>query len=481
MRKVLALLLLLASGLASAATVNWIDTADYQKPAPLVVTEPSGVTNLYWVNLASGSGSTCTSVAPCAMSTVVGKAGTTGGPAIIYIKGTGDIGAPVLFGSAGNEIVIKPWDDSTQATIQPGGGRITWTQQFQYVIFDGGPNLKIKFTNSSSASDFDPIIYFNASGATTHRNITFYRTEWAITNCTTGGNGGICEMIAQWGQFTSLAFINSEFHADANTNQAVMHHLYFSGASNFGPSTGLSILNNIFRNEAGEAMEFRLFENMTNVIISGNVFHDLGSGICSSSWKCRSAITIANGSGGTFIAPFSIINNLFWNLGEGCVRPWDVIPATKIYNNTCYNWGVGTPANGAWGSAAMSSPTFSGCPDGDYQNNAFYATGNDGNGNAKTPFPFNVSCGNNNGCISGTSCGTSAQTISGASFQSVSSASRTFLKLANGSTPIDNGATQSTASPDYMGKTRPAGASYDIGAFEAGSSGSTPSTPGTPH
>src|SRR5712692_1728375 len=84
--------LLILNGTAVAATVNWLDPLAYQKPRPIDLNKPNEatVTNKYWIDLSNGSGTTCSQAAPCnSFDSVLGKPGTTGGPAVIYVKGTG--------------------------------------------------------------------------------------------------------------------------------------------------------------------------------------------------------------------------------------------------------------------------------------------------------------------------------------------------------------------------------------------------------
>src|SRR3954452_23632458 len=88
------LLLVCASVLAGQTTggVNWLDSLKYEKPQffPLTVPDEAIVANKYYVDLTGGSGTACTQVAPCKdLSIVAGKPGTTGGPAYIYMKGSG--------------------------------------------------------------------------------------------------------------------------------------------------------------------------------------------------------------------------------------------------------------------------------------------------------------------------------------------------------------------------------------------------------
>jgi hypothetical protein len=457
-------LLALPPAVADTTTggVTWLDPLGYQKPAFLPITVPNeaGVSNKYYVDLSSGSGTTCSFASPCAsLSSVAGKAGTTGGPAYIYVKGSGALGAPVLYGTAGNEVVIKPWDDATQATFT---GRNNWTQRVQYVIFDGGPNLRIRFT-STSGSQFDPSLYLNHSTAGQQSHVTFARTQWDVP--------GLGTNVAQWGCIDNFAWINSEFHSESSSDSGNQHHMYFSGASSFGCSaTATVIRHNIFRDEPGEAIELRLFETNDGMIIDGNAFHDLGKGTCSQSWKCRGAITLSDDGGGT-LSNIRISNNLFWDTGEGSLRAWAGTPL--IYGNTMYNWGMGSPVNGQYSTAAISNYAFTN-PPGSYANNIFWASGSDASGNDKQPYPPSATTGskNNNACESGETCGTSSQVVSGASFVSLDENNSGFLKLASGSTPIDNGADLSaTFTTSYFGISRPQGAAFDIGAQEFSTGG----------
>lgn len=471
MRVLIALFAFLGVAPAFAAYVNWLDSANYQKPAPLVVTEPTGVTNNWYVDLASGSGTACTQGSPCAWSQVTSMAGVnTGGPANIYIKGSGGLSDIAIVGGSGTEVVVRAWDDNTTATIT---GRNNWSANKKWLIFDGGPNMQIRFVNSG-ANQFDPSIYFNGT-STTHTHVTFYRTRWQVTN-----SG---DWVSSFGGWDTLNFINSEFYATGATDTSNQHHMYLSGCTGSQTLTGLNVQNSIFYNTPGEAIELRIVNgsSFNNAVFSGNVFHDLGSGTCGASWNCRSTITFSLDSSGctssgSFGNNISVVNNLMWNIGENCVRAWDNPTTTKFYNNTCYQWGVGTGGSGIYGSAAFADFSFDSAVPGDFQNNLLYATGTYG-GTSKSAFPGGASMGNNNACMSGTSCGTSSQVSSSGTFQSLSTSSRGFLKPMGGSSPIGHGATLSGVSPDYMGRARTA--PYDIGAIQA-ASGSAPSVPGNP-
>ena len=448
----------MSNGVLAAETtggVNWIDPLNYQKPAfyPITVPDEASVSNKYWVDLGSGSGTACTSSSPCSWSTVQAKPGVQGEPAYIYIKGTGPIGSPTIYGVAGKEVVIKPWDNSTQATIT---GRNNWTTRQQYVIWDGGPNLRIKF-NNTTGGQFDPSVYFNAASSGTHSHITLYRTQWDVT-----GQG---EWISSWGTWDNLSIINSEFYATSTVD--AQHHIYPSCGSNYGPMTNFYILNNIFRDTAGEAIEFRLVaQSVSGVVIDGNAFHNIGKGVCKTGWKCRSAITLAQ-EGGT-IGSIRISNNLIWDTGEGIVRCWG--GNANIYNNTVYNWGMGSPANAGYGQWAFFGYSKDGkCV---VKNNIIYATGTTANGYTKIPFdtsPGITSNASNNICLSGQSCGALSQVYSGTTLLSTNQTDANFLQpnlslptLTTGVNLLSAGVTV-----DYRRNSRPSSAPFVIGAIQA--------------
>lgn len=434
--------------------VNWLDSLGYTKPQfyPITVPNEAAATKKY-VDLSAGTNGSGTQASP-----YNSIPNTASGPTYIYVKGSGAFGAPTLTGSSGNEIVIKPWDDATQATFT---GRNNWTQSVQNVIIDGGPNLRIKF-NSTSGGQFDPSIYFNASGATTHSNITFYRTQWNVP-----GSG---LWVAQWGQFTNLKFINSEFQAASSTVGNSQHHLYFSGASNYGPSTGLYILNSILRDTPGEAVEFRLFTAFSNVYIQGNAFHDTGKGTCatgSSGWHCRSAITFGYGSaGGAWNGTWNVSNNLIWDTGENCIREWENPSTLQVYGNTCYNWGSSATIDsydGHYGAAAFSNSGWTN-GNGIHINNIIYHASGSFNGYAYVPFPGSSTASKSYNACSGTPCGTTSQSISASDFLSLSENSANFLRLQSSAAAVNSADNANCIAPDYFGTaTR---SPCDIGAME---------------
>ena len=453
-----------ASADVTTGGVNWLDPLGYTKPAFYPLTLPTPGVNQYWVNLSGGSGSGCTSGTPCSWSSIAGKAGTTGsgGGAYIYIQGTGSMSDIVLNGTVGNEIVIRPRDDSTTATIT---GRNNWSAIKHYVVFDGGPNAQIRFL-CTGCGQFDPVIYLSENAnSTAIQNLTFYRTRWHVSA------SGM--QFQSYAYFTNLYFINSEFDALGSSDTTNQHHIYMSqfGTGDGRLGTGFYVINCILRDTPGEAIEMRMAGTNSEInggAITGSVFHDVGKGTCNNvSWKCRGAITMAEGD----ISNLLIANNLIWETGEGAMRNWSNDNTVLIRNNTIWNFGMGTPANSAWSSAAFSNAGFSGTVPGDFKNNLVLMSGNDANGNTKRVFNNNNNQGTFMGCPTGLNCGTSNQLISSATFASLDDTDPNFLKLVAASTPIDHGTAVCATTTDYFGTARPVNSTCDIGAQEFCSGG----------
>jgi hypothetical protein len=459
------------AGLAGAV-VNFTDTLGYTKPYARTVTMPNEATatRKYYVSLSSGSGTTCSQASPCTLATVSGKTGVSDGlGAYVYIKGTGDFGDPAIRGSSGTEVVIKPWPAgtvgcATECTATITGENVWASANKQWMIFDGGPDMKISFVLTSS-DQFGKSIYWNATG-TQHHDIIFYRVHWHTVN--TG------QWMNSYGGWTNLSFINNEFEALGATDTGNQHHIYMSGCSGSRTLQGLRLYGNVIRDTPGEALEFRIINGSTinDVIIDGNAFHDIGKGTCGGGWACRNIITFSGdtsgcpGPDGTIGANWTISNNLMWDTGDGAAGTYANDSANKFYNNTIYNWGSGSTNHGTYSSYAFSNFSATSAT-GDFRNNIIYATGNDPGGAPKRPFGGGASVGSFNGCITGLSCGTSKQTVSSADFLSLNENNINFLRPTTSSVVKNNGTSVCTISQskDYWGNVRPSG-TCDIGALE---------------
>lgn len=485
MKNLILLLLVIAPPALADTTsggVNWLDTAVYQKPAFYPITYgPVEATSAhkYWVNLSGGSGSTCTQATPCSWSTVQGKPGThgDGGGAFIYIEGSGGIGSPVLYGTAGNEIIVKPWGTgSPQATIT---GRNNWTTQIQYVIFDGGPNLQIEFLETTN-NQFDPVIYLNAT-AGLEDHITFYRTYWYV--------GGTGDWMDAYGIFTNLYYINSEFSALGATDTSNQHHIYFSLDSQYGPSSNWYIYNNIFRDTPGEAFELRLFDNISGFYAFGNAMHDIGKLTCSSSWGCRQAFDFSAAGNGSQVLTGTVANNLIFDIGGECINSDGITNSVLIANNTCYLWGNGPTNHGNYSKAAMSDNGSFNYADGIYTNNAIVSIGSAAGGiGQRIAFPpgSSMSHMSYNACTSaGTPCnasggvtlnasGTDLYTVAVTGGGSSGSSAAALPGSLNFLTPVTTGGLcgegtnlySSGITTDYLGLPRPSSGAFTIGAFQ---------------
>jgi hypothetical protein len=471
MRLSLAALALLPS-ICGAATVNWLDTLNYQKPAPLVVNEPSESTNnKYWIDLTSGSGSTCSQASPCgSMDSVLGKTGLNGGPAIIYVKGTGSYSwfNDTVSGSGDvdcrttactNWILVKPWPAGTpgcaaECVATFNGDSNMNSTSVNHVIFDGGPNLKFHFVSNGASSTYVNHIITSY--------VIIYRTTM---NCTTSGVEGWA--VGDSAVASHIYFINNEFYGCASTGDQVSAVYVGPGAG--GGYTDFVFQNNIVRDMGGEGIEVNPRVTSDGATITGNVFHTIGYTTCGTSWLCRPAITIAIQSGGGNNNSV-ITNNVMWDISSGCF--WDRgggTPASIFENNTCYDYGKGTPSGNNPNPEGVSGPG-----SGTVTNNLFVPT------NGTAPIGAGSNTGNTNGCPSGLSCLTSKVNFTTTDFLSTSTSSRNFLKIGVSSPAKDAGTTVSAVTIDFMSKTRPVNSVYDIGAYEYGSTGSPPSVPGNP-
>lgn len=474
-------LVLLLPAQAFAAYVNWLDPLAYRKPVPIAINEPdeTTVTNKYWINLSGGSGTTCSQASPCGdMDSVLGKAGIAGGPAIIYVKGTasyswfndtvhGSGDADCRVTACTNWILVKPWPAGTPGCVTEcagifGGNSNMNSANVGHIIFDGGPNLNLKFNSNGSTAQYVNHINGGAS------YVIIYRTQMFCT----GNNQQLGWAVGDTAISDHVWFINNEFYGCSTTGDQIA--TIYAGPGGGGGYTNLYILNNVMRDMYGECIEINPRATSGPLTITGNAIHNCGFGTCSTAWNCRPGITVGNQGPGTGNNSTILANNLIWNVGSGCIwNRGDGTPAALIYNNTCYDYGKGNSTVG--GDPQPQGITgFSNNGKGTVANNIIYAP------NGTAPFDSSPMTETNNICAA--ACGTSSQVYNtSTTLASTTENSANFLLLGASSIAIDHGANGAAAtSMDYRAASRPVGSAYDIGAFESGSSGSAPSVPGNP-
>ena len=439
------ILLLQMTTPAGAAVVNWIDPLNYQKPQPVDITMPDEAScpNKYYVDMTNGSGSTCSQTSPCgSIDNVLGKPGTNGGPAYIYIRGKGNWSGynDTLQGSPGKEIVIKPWTGYTAIFTENSNAN---SSKINYIIIDGGPDLGIAFTSGGGGQ-------YSFHWAN-NNYITVYRTR----NYATAGGSMLLDVGGN-GPCSNMKFINNEFYQCNQQNGYQCSAVYF-GPGSSGGYTAVLFSNNIVRDMGGEGIEVNPRVTSTGLTISGNAIRNCGKQTCSGSWQCRPAITLNSQNGGS--SPnnnTAIWNNLMWDLGASCIWGVDAGSGRTIYNNTCYQYNTG---------GAVQPQGFYGSNLGSVRNNVIY----DPSGTA----PFSTATGNNNMCGSGKSCGSSSVIYNVSVFSSTDQNSPFFLKLKEGSAAMNAGYDLSgIIAKSYSGGVRTA--PFDIGADEYGSAPISP-------
>jgi hypothetical protein len=431
--------------------VNWIDPLAYQKPEfiSIAVPDEATVSNKYWVNMSGGSGSTCSMASPCAsIDNVMGKPGTTGGPAYVYVKGSGPWSGynDTFYGSAGNEIVIKPWPAGS--TGCPSECSATFTansnansSSIRYLIFDGGPNLNLAFT-SSGGDQYNFHVIAN--------NITFYRIR---AYATTGGS--MLFAVGDTSNVTDVKFINSEFYG-CNQQAGYQCSAVYWGPGSTGGFTNNEFKNNIVRDMGGDGVEVNPRVPSSGLEISGNAFHNIGKQTCTGNWLCRPAITL-NSQNGQSNPNVTVKNNLMWDIASSCI--WARSPGSNqvIYNNTCYDYGKVSPDTN-------SSPNPEGISGGNatnVSNNIIYAP------NGVNPFDSSYS-GSNNLCGSGKSCGSSSRVWSANTMLATDQNTSNFMRIGSSSEASNSGYAIPSVARSYDGRVRPP---YDIGAFGSGTTG----------
>lgn len=472
-----ALLGLLAVGAARAETttggVTWLDSLSYTKPAfyPITVPTEASVSNKYYVDFTSGSGTTCSSGSPCgSLSSVAGKAGMSGGPAYVYVRGNQSpmqLTSGNFFGSAGNEIVIKPWPGDSTPTVWTAASGCTTSNAngfaastVHHVIVDGGPDGLITFKGSGCTTDqngYTALIISN--------DITLYRVRIDAN----GSSGPALGWATGEGTTTNnTRIINTEIYG-----ATLYYGIYVGGGANC--ASGNSAMNNaelrnsIIRDVDGRGIqvETRTPGASAGLIIDGNAFHNVGKGGGSAcSYGISQGVQLANACRGAVVTGTKVTNNLFFDMGGGMVQAFPVDDTTQlIANNTEYDYAK----SACTASAQSHGMNASGSNAGIY-NNIILAPAQ---GGLDSIYDRANLVSGNNLCQSGsTTCGASSLTSTAASvFQSTSTGSANFLKPAAGG-PAENAGTNKYASgvvTDYLGAARPSSGSVEIGAMEIGS------------
>lgn len=454
----------LASGVASAQ-VNWLDPLGYEKPRPVTLNKPSeaSVANKYWIDLSSGSGSTCSQSSPCrSFDDVLGKPGTNGGPAIIYVKGTGGMSwfqdnirgsgdADCRVTRCDSWILIRTWpagspgcSSECTATIT-GNSNMSSPNGVGYIMFDGGPDLKIRFDSNAGGGTY-------ANHIIAH-DVIVYRTQMYCT----GANRQLGWSVGDTSVASDIYFINNEFYGCANTGDQAS--AVYVGPGSGGGYSNFVFQNNIVRDFFGEGLEVNPRVTSSGATIIGNAFHNIGKGTCSTSWQCRPAIVMSIQSGGGNNSTL-IANNLMWDLGSGCV--WDRgggSPRALIANNTCYDYGKGSDGGGP-NPEGISGYSDSGSAT--VRNNIIVAP------NGTAPFDGSSFTASNNLCASGKTCGGGGIIWSALTVLSSDPRTDAFMTIAANSPAVDAGMAISSVTTSYAGVARPDGGGYDIGAFEQG-------------
>jgi hypothetical protein len=454
----------IAYGAQTTGGVNWIDPLNYAKPAfsPITVPDEASCPNKYYVNLSGGSGTTCSQASPCgSLSSVSGKAGTTGGPAYIYVKGTGAISITgTLYGASGTEIVIKPWPGETAKVILNGPNAIE-SSNARYIIVDGGPNMLFRFKGISGYGEG------NSNGYAININsnyITLYRSEFVM-------NGGtqLIGISRNGGNVTGTSLINCELYDD-DTNWAgtLAGHaalMYPGGGNNCsGSSTtnNTTVRNCIFRHAGPEAIEFNPRTLADGVLIEGNAFRDMGKKSCGTTWHCRPAVVIDGPSCGGVTKNVTIRNNLMWDIGSSGI--WDRGGASTayFYNNTIYDYGKSSTDN----ATPQGISGYNNGGKATVKDNVIYAPG------GTAPFDSSAFIKSNNVCSASGCVAYNSGTL-----LSTDQNNLNFLKIGPSSNATNAGVSLGIAT-DYRGAPRlNLNGAYDIGAFAYSAEQPAPSPP----
>lgn len=440
----------------------WLDPLLYQKPPDIAINEPNETTaTKYWVDLASGTGTTCSQGSPCAPGGVVGKSGMLGGPAVVYIKNSGGWSwfadnvngtgtADCRTSSCSSYILVKPWPAGSPgcvtectATIQ-GNSNINSPGNIHSIIFDGGVNHNIIFLSNGSTGSYAFHILAD--------DIWMYRTR-----LTCGGSNAVLGFsVGDSTPSNRVYFINGEGYGCGSTGDQISY--VYAGPGSGGGYNNLTVEASIVRDFYGDGVEINPRATSDFFTFDHNAVHNNGFGTCSGgTWGCRPGLTMANQGPGAGNKDTLIYSNLIWHSGSGGI--WDRgagTPVAQIYNNTIYDYGSGVQSGGQPNPQGISG--FSNGGTATIKNNNIYDPG------GTNPLDGSSFTATNNLCGSGKSCGTSSQTYNaGVTFLSVNENTANYLFLGPSSTAIGAGATLAAAPTDYVLDVNTA--PYDIGAI----------------
>ena len=443
-----------AGGAAVACTVNFADTEAYQKPPCYAVTLPP-TTNEYYVDMDAGSGTTCSEVSPCAnISDVYGKAGTTGGPAYIYVKGTGGQLSltGTLYGSAGNEIVITHWPGATAAVewTKTSGGAYTDAHRLDstniyHLILDGGENMLFRFFGTTTGTGENDYTFYVSTDNTIVRRVRIDGTD---------DEGPCVGMATGAGSYDSITLLNSELF------ECGLYGIYTGGGTictaNNTEHDNLLIKGNVFYNVHSQGIEInpRSSTASTNNIVEANAFHDIADGALRT--------TVGNTSCGSGVITGTIFrNNLIFDVGGGCFNNYTG-NTLEVYNNTCWNY------HSKGYAATLESHGITcytdGCPI-DAKNNILLGAAGAGtnNCNRTSGWTTNDNVNDDSTCGTGQIAGTAANT-----FASTANTGTDHLKIKSGSPAEDAGVNLYTdgVTIDYFGSDRVNTGTFDIGAHK---------------